>query len=621
MSSISAGRDLFCTPDITECVRKAIDSGFTFIVAPLVHPRYYRNDAAGVTKQRDDPLTRSDMLLSTNDWGTVVVGKLSPWICLHSAFDSARKNAEKVLLEELDYAVHLSLAAVEVPLKSADCANLARGVNEFLNSRISNMTIWVKVPMMTLSSQMEDAVAEGDEDSRSEHPWEWWNRFRTLCNNNKRVGIALELSADLPESDEIDQWYSEPVKALYVPTKIFLTNRKGFPVLSPAHQAVVRKFYKLEAQPVVTGACHYKSKGMKVYQQYLNYLHETMAALDPLEEYAKGYEDYLQNPLQPLMDNLESMTYETFEKDPVKYTMYHKAIYEALLDRVGDDEAETVTTVVMVVGAGRGPLVRATLQAGEKARRLVRVYAIEKNVNAVVTLRNMKREEWHDQVTVVSCDMRHWQAPEKADILVSELLGSFGDNELSPECLDGAQTFLKADGISIPCQYTSYLAPLSSAKLHSDLAIPVASKDPLANYETSYVVQIRNGKVLDAPQPCFTFSHPNWASTINNDRYKRFTFQIDQKSMLHGFSGYFETILYKNTMLSTVPATHSKGMFSWFPIYFPIKEPMYLDGTSPLEVHFWRRRTRTKVWYEWAIVRPRTTPIHNVGGRSHSIGL
>jgi hypothetical protein len=33
---------------------------------------------------------------------------------------------------------------------------------------------------------------------------------------------------------------------------------------------------------------------------------------------------------------------------------------------------------------------------------------------------------------------------------VSELLGSFGDNELSPECLDGAQRFLKPDGISIP---------------------------------------------------------------------------------------------------------------------------------------------------------------------------
>ena len=27
--------------------------------------------------------------------------------------------------------------------------------------------------------------------------------------------------------------------------------------------------------------------------------------------------------------------------------------------------------------------------------------------------------------------------------MISELLGSFGDNELSPECLDGAQSFLK----------------------------------------------------------------------------------------------------------------------------------------------------------------------------------
>ena len=50
---------------------------------------------------------------------------------------------------------------------------------------------------------------------------------------------------------------------------------------------------------------------------------------------------------------------------------------------------------------------------------------------------------WGEQVTVVSTDMRFWDAPEKADILVSELLGSFGDNELSPECLDGAQKFLK----------------------------------------------------------------------------------------------------------------------------------------------------------------------------------
>lgn len=40
-------------------------------------------------------------------------------------------------------------------------------------------------------------------------------------------------------------------------------------------------------------------------------------------------------------------------------------------------------------------------------------------------------------------DMRRVELPEPVDILVSELLGSFGDNELSPECLDGAMRFLK----------------------------------------------------------------------------------------------------------------------------------------------------------------------------------
>jgi type II protein arginine methyltransferase len=39
--------------------------------------------------------------------------------------------------------------------------------------------------------------------------------------------------------------------------------------------------------------------------------------------------------------------------------------------------------------------------------------------------------------------MRSLALPESADIVVSELLGSFGDNELSPECLDGAMRFLK----------------------------------------------------------------------------------------------------------------------------------------------------------------------------------
>ena len=87
----------------------------------------------------------------------------------------------------------------------------------------------------------------------------------------------------------------------------------------------------------------------------------------------------------------------------------------------------------------------------------IRVYAVEKNMNAVITLRNRVLTEMWTNVTVIAGDMRRCVPPEPADILVSELLGSWGDNELSPECLDGAQMFLKHDGVSIPSKYTSFI--------------------------------------------------------------------------------------------------------------------------------------------------------------------
>lgn len=53
--------------------------------------------------------------------------------------------------------------------------------------------------------------------------------------------------------------------------------------------------------------------------------------------------------------------------------------------------------------------------------------------------------EWKGQVQLHFGDMRTLELPEKVDILITELLGSFGDNELSPECLDGAVRFLKRE--------------------------------------------------------------------------------------------------------------------------------------------------------------------------------
>jgi protein arginine N-methyltransferase 5 len=84
----------------------------------------------------------------------------------------------------------------------------------------------------------------------------------------------------------------------------------------------------------------------------------------------------------------------------------------------------------MVIGAGRGPLVRAALTGAEEAERHIRVYAVETNPDAIVTqwinqfwfkchhicfnqfcfsfdsLQCLADEEWGDRLTIVSCDMR-----------------------------------------------------------------------------------------------------------------------------------------------------------------------------------------------------------------------
>jgi hypothetical protein len=87
---------------------------------------------------------------------------------------------------------------------------------------------------------------------------------------------------------------------------------------------------------------------------------------------------------------------------------------------------------------------------------------------------------------------------------VSELLGSFGDNELSPECLDGAMAALKPGGVCIPASYTSHLAPLCTPVLHA----AVRQMEKPERFELPMVVKLTRHRLAAAPQAVFTFEHP-----------------------------------------------------------------------------------------------------------------
>ncbi|KAH9759950.1 protein arginine N-methyltransferase 1.5 [Citrus sinensis] len=656
--------------------------GFDFVVATLMDPNYrpslMEKDIGGGSHVLS--FAGSDLVLSPSQWSSHVVGKISSWIDLDSEDEILRMDSETTLKQEISWASHLSLQACLLPSpKGASCANYARCVNQILQS-LNNMQLWLRIPLVKNDDDTMDFIPSVSTVTYAQilswrifsihvysrgDSWELWNSFRLLCEHHSQLSVALDVLSSLPSANSLGRWFGEPVRAAIIHTDSFLTNARGYPCLSRHHQKLITGFLNHSIQVVISGKLNNgvpsvsldsaldhtgtnvessQRHSLRPYLDYIAYLYQRMDPLPEQERFELSYRDFLQSPLQghnplfhiisdefctiefsnyylsfqPLMDNLEAQTYETFEKDSVKYIQYQRAIGNALVDRVPDEEASSLTTVLMVVGAGRGPLVRASLQS------LVRL------------------EGWEKTVTIVSCDMRCWDAPEKADILVSELLGSFGDNELSPECLDGAQRFLKQDGISIPSSYTSFIQPVTASKLHND----VKSHKDVVHFETAYVVKVHSVARLAPCEPVFTFTHPNFSTKKSNQRYKKLRFEIPSdtgSSMVHGFAGYFDAMLYKDVHLGIEPSTATPNMFSccasssvcfvesyfdtglqipaWFAIFFPLRTPVCIRPGSPLEVHFWRCCGSTKVWYEWCVASPNPSPVHNSNGRSYWVGL
>lgn len=78
--------------------------------------------------------------------------------------------------------------------------------------------------------------------------WAWWNQVRCMCAHQGQLGVALTLGAAVPSHSALQRWFGEPVRAIVVPTSIFQTNKRGFPALPKAHQAVLVSFFQLNVQ-------------------------------------------------------------------------------------------------------------------------------------------------------------------------------------------------------------------------------------------------------------------------------------------------------------------------------------------------------------------------------------
>jgi type II protein arginine methyltransferase len=495
---------------------------------------------------------------------------------------------------------------------------------------------------------------------------------------------ALAVPRLLPDDSLQCRWFAEPLRLLSFKPSTFLRNKGGHPVLSKGHQSLIIRYMRLKQPPwlllcdvdpipvfddhsnlIATAdgfpspslvadasgspsptpaeAADYKKENHKqrpnykdaaAHLTYMRYLQRHQPSRTTIERFGSGYQDFLQAPLQPLTDNLESVTYEVFEKDPIKYDWYERAIANALLDwsqQQKPTSSASGAVVVAVVGSGRGPLVTRALRAAAKTGVPIEAWAVEKNPNAYVVLQYHNEEDWENDVHIVKSDMRAWKGPHriergqprndnipvvtygKVDILVSELLGSFADNELSPECLDGVQHVLAPQhGISIPASYTAHLTPILAPRLHTEISHRAINDSTVTDIPYVVMLHAIDYAAITVPgyprfQQAWEFVHPIPPSTLaisearrgggvsgggggsmaggdganeHNSRFARLNFVCKDRGVVNGIAGYFEAVLYDGGLdgniieLSTRPDTidkKSKDMISWFPIYFPLK--------------------------------------------------
>lgn len=656
---------------------------FHFVLMPLNKPvptKQVSTNIISSSKQAKDQLL-PDIALPSFVWKNHVAANLG----FPETFmaNQSTPNPFKAFEQALDHALYLAVPAIFIGCPQTDfgCLTLA----SIINNRIRNLPSINKTPLFVIrvplsysqyltyatkqssptpdtssvenssQSSSSDKVIESQNDEEQmfkssidtqasdwisetgacSSSWTYWNKLRNYLLPDSRICVDLIINDDLPEKVDREKWLGEPLRIITLTNDQFISSLKGNSCLPTATRDFVTKLVRsnsLQVSFILSFATKIEASH-EDYFQYFNNISKKLWKSISIPDLL-NYEDFLLAPLQPLSSNLESATYEIFETDSIKYTKYRDAMIEAFKDIAKSAESDKSSNknqsnnmrkiVVMVVGAGRGPLVHACIQAINLAsilddpKIMVKIFAVEKNPSSILTIKEKKATIWSKigpkvSIDIVHSDMREWRPSEKADLIVSELLGSFSDNELSPECIDGVYKCCKETTISIPQSYSSYVAPISSYRLHQEINCQMnfPKHHP---FDTIYVVKITNHYMIDKPKKLFTFEHskpniPFWKK--DNTRYCKLNFKSSTNVPCHGFGAYFDAVLYKDVKLSTVPGSSTPNMHSWFPAFIPIERPIFIKENTQLTLHFWRKQSESQVWYEWALAEPYATRIHS----------
>ena len=237
----------------------------------------------------------------------------------------------------------------------------------------------------------------------------------------------------------------------------------------------------------------------------------------------------------------------------------------------------TSDSVVLDLGAGSGILAFFAAEAGAR-----RVFAIDATHSADLASFLSRQLGFADRIQVFHEHSRNVELPERANVLVTETLGSFGFNEhILSNVIDARARLLTADAVIIPRRVELFLVPVDDASIYEQRVkwwtrTPYGFDfSPLSVFASNmlFVGRVDRASFLARPEIVIT------SDLTSVDVSGRVQFTAARAGALYGFGGWFRATLADGIELSNeIPGT------SWEHVFLPLETPIDVVAGTPIDV-------------------------------------
>lgn len=255
--------------------------------------------------------------------------------------------------------------------------------------------------------------------------------------------------------------------------------------------------------------------------------------------------------------------------DKVRMQAYRDAIFKTV--KAGD--------VVVDLGAGTGLLSIWAIQAGAE-----KVYAIEKTTAIELAKEIAAANNYLDKIVFLNENSMDVELPERANVLISETLGSFGiDENTLPFTIDARERFLHDDGVMLPKSLEIFVTPVDDEKTYEKIDfwrhIPDINFSPAFDLFSKKIMieSVNHEGLLSSP---VSFGIIDLTTVSQSQFQLREYIPITKAGRIHGVAGWFNVVLCEGVEINTSPVhvqTH------WKQAFFPLQEPVEVISGDVLD--------------------------------------